>query len=205
MPLGAEPGAGPRGRGWGMGRLPWFSGPYGTWIKPWATAGFVVATPVLPVSSGATTAGASPSAARHSGQPIRAFTSPRSANPGCAGAGSCLLCPAASPSSRTVLAGPSPASWWPVEREPLPPNGNAMAVDPDWASLAITSDGVKIAPPTFLQDVLKRLRRLQRRLSRQVKGANNCARARLRRALAHATVGGPSVGPSPQARHGTHP
>ena len=30
-----------------------------------------------------------------------------------------------------------------VEREPLPPSGNAVGVEPGWASLAATSDGVK--------------------------------------------------------------
>ena len=75
-----------------------------------------------------------------------------------------------------------------VEREQLEPNGNAVALDLGWASLAVTRDGVKIAPPPFRRAAPRWIRRLQRSLSPKAKGANNRARARLRRAVAHATV-----------------
>ena len=75
-----------------------------------------------------------------------------------------------------------------VEREPLPPSGNAVGLDPGLASLAVTSGGVKIAPPTFLRAALRWIRRLQRSLSRKVKGSNDRAKVRFRRAKAHATV-----------------
>ena len=75
-----------------------------------------------------------------------------------------------------------------VERPQLEPNGKAVGLDLGLASLAVTSDGVKIAPPTFLRAAFKRIRRLQRSLSRKAKGSNNRAKAWLRRALAHATV-----------------
>ena len=66
------------------------------------------------------------------------------------GAGPYLLCPVASPSSRTV-AGYFASFVVTVEREPLPPNGNPVDVDLGLASLAITRDGVKIAPSGFLR------------------------------------------------------
>ena len=75
-----------------------------------------------------------------------------------------------------------------VEREQLPPNSFAVGVDLGLASLAVTSDGMKITPPTFLRAALQRIRRLQWSLSRKVKGANNRTKARFRLAKAHATV-----------------
>ena len=49
------------------------------------------------------------------------------------------------PSSVTIIkdcAGRSVASFVvAVEREPLPPNGDAVDLDPGWASLAVTRDG----------------------------------------------------------------
>ena len=96
------------------------------------------------------------------------------------------------PSSVTIIK--DCAGWYvasfvvAVEREPLPPNGKAVGVDPGLASLAVTGDGVEIAPPTFLRAALQRIRRLQRSLSRKVKGANNRATVRFRLATAHATV-----------------
>ena len=62
-----------------------------------------------------------------------------------------------------------------VEREPLPLNGNAVGVDPGWASLAVTSDGVKIAPPKLLRTALGRIRKLQRSPSCKARYSNNHA------------------------------
>ena len=70
----------------------------------------------------------------------------------------------------------------------LEPNGKAVGIDLGSASLAVTSDGEKIAPPKFLRSACKRLRSLQRSLSRKVKGFNNRAKARSRLAKAHAAV-----------------
>ena len=75
-----------------------------------------------------------------------------------------------------------------VGPEKLPPNGKAVGVDLGLASLAVTSDGEKIAPPKFLRRAHRRLRRLQKALSRKAKGSNNRHRARLLLAKAHATV-----------------
>ena len=64
-----------------------------------------------------------------------------------------------------------------------------MGLDQGWASLTVTRDGVKMAPPMLLRGAFKGMR-LQRRLSRKAKGTNNRTVARLRRAVAHATVTG---------------
>ena len=115
----------------------------------------------------------------------------------------CLLGPVASPSPGTVLAGTAPASWWPLRRPQLEPNGNAVDLGLGLASLTVTRDGVKIAPPPFLHAAFQGLRRLQRRPGHKVKGANNRSTARLRRALAHATVADQHL--DPLHRLGTGP
>ena len=96
------------------------------------------------------------------------------------------------PSSVTVLrdaAGRFFASFV-VEIEPqlLPANGRAVGIDLGLASLAVTSDGEKIAPPKFLRSALKRLRRLQRNLKHKVKGSNRLAAARRKVAQLHAAI-----------------
>ncbi|MYI71867.1 MAG: IS200/IS605 family element transposase accessory protein TnpB [Synechococcus sp. SB0673_bin_10] len=75
-----------------------------------------------------------------------------------------------------------------VERSKPEPNGKAVGVDLGLESLAVTSDGEKIAPPRFLRSALKRLRRLNRDLGRKAKGSQNRQKARLRLARAHARV-----------------
>jgi len=67
-----------------------------------------------------------------------------------------------------------------VERPKLPATGRAVAMDLGLASLAVTSDGVKVAPPKFLRSALKRLRRPQRNLRHKQGGSNRLALARLR-------------------------
>ena len=64
----------------------------------------------------------------------------------------------------------------------------AVGVDLGLASLAVTRDGEKIAPPKFLRSALKKLRRLQRALSRTHKTSRNRARARFLVAKCHAKV-----------------
>ena len=56
-------------------------------------------------------------------------------------------------------------------------------------SLAVTSDGEKIAPPKFLGATLKRLRRLQLNLKHKREGSKRLAVARRRVAKLHAKVG----------------
>ena len=94
------------------------------------------------------------------------------------------------PSSVTVTkdcAGPYFASFVvEAERPKLLPNGKAVGVDLGLTSLAVTSDGEKIAPPKFLRSVFKRIRRLQRSLSRKVKGSSNREKAGHHLAKAHA-------------------
>ena len=75
-----------------------------------------------------------------------------------------------------------------VEPTPLPPNGKAVGIDLGLASLAVTSDGEKIAPPKFLRSALKRLRRLQRNLKHKQKGSNRLAIARRKVAALHAAI-----------------
>jgi len=75
-----------------------------------------------------------------------------------------------------------------VDRTRLPPNGKAVGIDLGLASLVVTSDGEKIAPPKFLRSTLRRLRRLQRALSRTQRGSRNRAKARLLVAKRHAKV-----------------
>jgi putative transposase len=75
-----------------------------------------------------------------------------------------------------------------VEPTPLPNNGKAVGIDLGLASLVVTSDGEKIAPPKFLRSALKRLRRLQRHLKHKQKGSNRLAVARRKVAALHATI-----------------
>lgn len=76
-----------------------------------------------------------------------------------------------------------------VEPTPLPANGKAVGIDLGLASLAVTSDGEKLAPPKFLRSALKRLRRLQRNLKNKQRGSNRLAIARRKVAKLHAKVG----------------
>jgi putative transposase len=75
-----------------------------------------------------------------------------------------------------------------VEPTPLPANAKALGIDLGLASLAVTSDGEKIAPPKFLRSALKRLRRLQRNLKHKQKGSNRLAVARRKVAALHASI-----------------
>lgn len=96
------------------------------------------------------------------------------------------------PSSVTVIRDASGRYFasFVVEVEPtlLPANGKAVGIDLGLASLAVTSDGEKIAPPKFLRSALKRLRRLQRNLKHRQKGSNRLAAARRKVAKLHASI-----------------
>ena len=76
-----------------------------------------------------------------------------------------------------------------MEDGKLPPTPKEVGIDLGLASLAVTSDGEKFAPPRFLRSALKKLRRLQRSLSRKVKGSRNRSKARLLLANAQEKVG----------------
>lgn len=96
------------------------------------------------------------------------------------------------PSSVTVIRDASGRYFasFVVEVEPttLPANGKALGIDLGLASLAVTSDSEKIAPPKFLRSALKRLRRLQRNLKHKQKGSNRLAIARRKVAALHASI-----------------
>ena len=66
-----------------------------------------------------------------------------------------------------------------VEDEKLPPTPKEVGIDLGLVSLAVTSDGEKIAPARFLRFALRKIGRLQRSLSRKVKGSRNRSKARL--------------------------
>ncbi|MDG7010126.1 MAG: transposase [Nitrososphaerota archaeon] len=68
------------------------------------------------------------------------------------------------------------------------PAGSPVGVDLGLLSLIATSDGEEVEHPKFLRRAEKRLKRLQRSLSRRRKGSNNRSRARQRAASRHATV-----------------
>ena len=68
------------------------------------------------------------------------------------------------------------------------PAGSPVGVDLGLLSLIATSDGEKVEHPKLLRKAEKRLKRLQRSLSRKRKGSNNRSRARHRLASQHARV-----------------
>ena len=76
-----------------------------------------------------------------------------------------------------------------VEEVRLPYTSKKVGVDLGLASLAVTSDGEKFAPPRFLRSALRKIGRLQRSLSRKVKGSRNRSKARLLLANAQEKVG----------------
>ncbi len=65
-----------------------------------------------------------------------------------------------------------------VEPQTLPPTGKEIGVDVGVASLVTTSDGEKIANPKWYRAGQKKLRRLQRSLSRKQPGGKNREKAR---------------------------
>ena len=81
-----------------------------------------------------------------------------------------------------------------VEDEKLPPTPKEVGIDLGLASLAVTSDGDKFAPPRFLRSALRKIGRLQRSLSRKVKGSRNRNKARLLLANAQEKVGAKRLG-----------
>ena len=75
-----------------------------------------------------------------------------------------------------------------VHPTPLPPNDNAIGVDLGIIDFATLSNGEKIKSPKPLKSKLKRLRRLQKNLSRKQKGSKRREVARLKLAKLHAKI-----------------
>jgi putative transposase len=78
-------------------------------------------------------------------------------------------------------------------KEPLPPKppiniDQSVGIDLGLTHFAILSDGSKIDNPRFLKTLLKRLKVLQRRASRKVKGSHNKRKAHLKAALLHERI-----------------
>ncbi|GLW96795.1 transposase [Microtetraspora sp. NBRC 16547] len=98
----------------------------------------------------------------------------------------------AEPSSVTVIkdsAGRYFASFVvEVAEQPLPPVEPEAGIDLGLSAFAVLSDGRKIDAPRFLRRAEKKLKKLQRALSRKEKGSNNRAKARQGVARQHAKV-----------------
>ncbi|MCR3747569.1 RNA-guided endonuclease InsQ/TnpB family protein [Lentzea californiensis] len=72
--------------------------------------------------------------------------------------------------------------------ETLPGAGSEVGIDLGLTHFAVLSDGTKVAAPRFLRQAARRLARLQKSLSRKVKGSNNRKKAIVKVARAHARV-----------------
>ncbi|WP_432923428.1 RNA-guided endonuclease InsQ/TnpB family protein [Microbispora sp. CA-135349] len=75
-----------------------------------------------------------------------------------------------------------------VAERPLPSVESETGIDLGVSAFAVLSNGRKIDSPRFLRRAGKKLKRLQRALSRTAKGPNNRAKARLKIARQHAKV-----------------
>ena len=72
--------------------------------------------------------------------------------------------------------------------KPLEDIETSVGIDVGIKTLAVLSNGEKLENPKFLQVAEKRIKHLQRRLSRKVKGSNNRRKAKVKLAQAHAKV-----------------
>jgi putative transposase len=72
--------------------------------------------------------------------------------------------------------------------ETLPATGSEVGIDLGLTHFAVLSNGTKVAAPRFLRQAARRLARLQKSLSRKVKGSNNRKKAVVKVARAHAKV-----------------
>ncbi|MCP3755517.1 transposase [Streptomyces sp. TBY4] len=73
-------------------------------------------------------------------------------------------------------------------QEILPKGETEVGLDLGLTTFAVLSDGTKISSPRFLRRAEKKLKRLQREVSRKVKGSRNRAKARIKLARQHARV-----------------
>lgn len=78
--------------------------------------------------------------------------------------------------------------WKDVDIAPLPMTGAAVGVDLGIKNLAVTSDGLIVPNPQNLRKQERKLKRLQRRLSRKAKGSKNREKARIKAARCHEAV-----------------
>jgi putative transposase len=96
------------------------------------------------------------------------------------------------PSTITVKL--SPSGRWSVSLlvdtviEPLPESPNSIGVDLGITSLVALSTGKKVANPKGFKAKRSKLKRVQRALSRKVKGSNNRYKARLKVAKVHEQI-----------------
>jgi putative transposase len=72
--------------------------------------------------------------------------------------------------------------------EPLPELDSEVGIDLGLTHFAVLSDGTKVAAPKFLRRAARKLRKLQKDLSRKAKGSNNRKKAVVKVARAHARV-----------------
>ncbi|MFB7372331.1 RNA-guided endonuclease InsQ/TnpB family protein [Streptomyces sp. NPDC056222] len=75
-----------------------------------------------------------------------------------------------------------------TEPEVLPEGESEVGIDLGLTTFAVLSDGTKISSPRFLRRAEKKLRRLQKDVSRKLKGSKNRAKARIKLARQHAKV-----------------
>jgi putative transposase len=97
------------------------------------------------------------------------------------------------PSTITVKL--SPAGRWTVsllvdvEIEPLPKSPNSVGIDLGVTSLVALSNGEKVANPKGFKAKRAKLKRVQKAISRKVKGSNNRRKAALKVAKVHQQIG----------------
>ncbi|GIL28094.1 RNA-guided endonuclease InsQ/TnpB family protein [Actinocatenispora comari] len=72
--------------------------------------------------------------------------------------------------------------------ETLPPVDSEVGIDLGLAHFAVLSDGTKVPAPRFLRRAARKLRKLQKNLSRKQRGSQNRKKAVVKVALAHARV-----------------
>jgi putative transposase len=72
--------------------------------------------------------------------------------------------------------------------ETMPAAESEVGIDLGLTHFAVLSDGTKVAAPKFLRQAARRLARLQKALSRKVKGSNKRKKAVIKVARAHAKV-----------------
>lgn len=72
------------------------------------------------------------------------------------------------------------ALQWDVEVPPVMPHGHAVGIDVGLTNFIATSDGLTLPRPRFFVDLERKLRSLQQRVSRKLKGSNNRKKAQKR-------------------------
>jgi putative transposase len=74
--------------------------------------------------------------------------------------------------------------------DPLPETAAEIGIDLGLTHFAVLSDGRKVANPRFLRRAERKLRKVQKTLSRKAKGSSNRSKARIKVARVHARVAG---------------